>query len=52
MNILNSFLNIKITSWNCNGFKSSIDYVNHLMSVHHVTFICEHWLRQHEPKYN
>ena len=48
MNILNSFLNIKIASWNCNGFKSSIDYVNQLMSAHHVTFICEHWLRQHE----
>jgi hypothetical protein len=39
-----SVFNIKIATWNCNGFKSCADYAQQLAESHHITFICEHWL--------
>ena len=47
---LNDFnvFNLKVTTWNCNGLKSYISYADQLVSSHHVTFICEHWLRPDE----
>ena len=43
----NNFI-FKLSTWNCNGFKSCADYATQLSASHHVTFICEHWLLPHE----
>ena len=39
---------IKISSFNCNGFKGSSDYVKQLIGSHDILFICEHWLQEYE----
>ena len=39
-----------LSTFNCNGLKSSFGYVSELANKHHrpINFICEHWLRPHE----
>ena len=39
---------INIASWNCNGLKSSMSYLEQLASSHNITFIREHWIMPHE----
>ena len=40
--------NFNIASFNCNGIKSAIAYVEELDKSHQITFVCEHWLHQSE----
>ena len=35
---------MNITSFNCNGLRSSISYVTELLKTSHIMFMCEHWL--------
>ena len=35
---------MNITSFNCNGLRSSISYVTELLKTCHIMFMCEHWL--------
>ena len=44
----NYFKSFSISSYNCNGLKSSIHYVMHLAKSHEVVFLCEHWLQHHD----
>ena len=52
--ILLPFMNIQFTeelssfsfsTLNCNGFKSSIDYIDYLSFRYDINFVCETWLR-------
>ena len=39
------FSNFSFSTLNCNGFKSSIDYINNLSCRYDINFVCETWLR-------
>ena len=45
---LQNKFSLRIASWNCHGIKSSVNYADTLVSMHHVTFFSEHWLLPHE----
>ena len=35
---------LNLVSFNCNEIKSSMSYISHLLEVHDILFLCEHWL--------
>jgi hypothetical protein len=37
-------VSINIATYNCNGIKSSHNYVKSLVESNDITFICEHWM--------
>ena len=39
------FSNFSFSTLNCNGFKSSIDYIDYLSCRYDINFLCETWLR-------
>ena len=34
-----------LSTFNCNGLRSSMAYVTELVSNHNINFVCEHWLK-------
>ena len=42
---------MKIISFNCHGFKSSLSYVKELYCNSDIMFLCEHWLQEGELKH-